>query len=663
MNNTWNLNDKFKDVQKQLNNLASQNREVSWLNGIQYMDYKPKARIDYTNGVEDFSLQALGEGKYYKTFTQSKDRGNKLETEKASARHIEWFATNLPSFKKYENDDSCRWVVKDNILLLAEILEYRNNKNQAVDTFSGDLKAIQRVIKLLLGEDAEMAKKISILQFDIKQLTNLREGTNKIVTENEIRGFVPYENLLDVVDELEKKWVDMMDGLNQNDGKNHPVQVFDAHMDLLTLALYVWDFPSRKEKFELQFENKVKNWKPTVEGNFVNVSTDTDRVIIHFNTEKKKHAPIHFELQFGSGKSVIDTYNNRLSELLRRSYKLYKRKYLFIPKNTWGSNRNKVGNEYKQVGSSTPSSWLRKFVTGRVININSLRSAFISYWWNKLNSNEKEILVVRMRTSKREAENNYRKDYTDTDTLAQIKLEPTDDIQERAYTGTDDRPIDVDNRVLPAVNIENISLNPNVVISRAIPSNQARTLLSQRPKKVRKDARGQEAHDRRYDNWIRWYNKDGNKQKHNTAASKRSTTTLAYAQRYARELTTGLMDISKVKDATIIKYGLEYKPEENRWITTLTTNEMECIDVCKKGTDKEVDCECELSDTESVASLTDAEMDKLIRDASNKVLKVADKPSKSKRKVIEKVIEKIVDTATNKRVRKPPQKFSANKKK
>jgi hypothetical protein len=31
---------------------------------------------------------------------------------------------------------------------------------------------------------------------------------------------------------------------------------------------------------------------------------------------------------------------------------------------------------------------------------------------------------------------------------------------------------------------------------------------------------------------------------------------------------------------------------------------MECIDVCKKGTEKEVDCECEVSDTESVVSLT-----------------------------------------------------------
>ncbi len=148
---------------------------------------------------------------------------------------------------------------------------------------SRDLKTIQRVIKLLLGEDAEMTKKISIFQFDIKQLTHLRKGTNKIVTENEIRGFVPSENLLDVVDELKKKWLDMMDGLNQDDGRNHPVQVFDVHMDLLTLALFVWDFPSRKEKIELQFENKGKDWKPTDVGNFVNISLDTDRFIIHFN--------------------------------------------------------------------------------------------------------------------------------------------------------------------------------------------------------------------------------------------------------------------------------------------------------------------------------------------------------------------------------------------
>ena len=119
------------------------------------------------------------------------------------------------------------------------------------------------------------------------------------------------------------------------------------------------------------------------------------------------------------------------------------------------------------------------------------------------------------------------------------------------------------------------------------------------------------------------------------------------------------MDPTKVKDETFIKYGLEYKVEENRWITTLTTDEIRCIDVCKKGTEKEVACECEVSDTESVASLTDAEMDKLIRDASNKVLKVADKPTKDKKKIIEKVIEKIVDKASNKRVRKVPVIFKA----
>ena len=628
----------------------AQNRDISWLNGIQYMDYKPKARIDYANGVSNFSLNALANGDYYKTFTQSKDRGNKVETERQSARHIEWFANNLPSFKKYENDDSCKWVVKDNVLLLAEILEYRNNKSQAVDTFSGDLKAIQRVIKLLLGEEAEMAKKISILQFDIKQLTNLREGTIKIATENEIRGFVPYENLIDVVDELEKRWTDAMDGYNQEDGSRHPANVFDAHLDLLTLALFVWDCPSRKEKFELQFEKKPQQWKPTEAGNYINVSLDTDRVIIHYNTEKKKHQPIHFELQFGSGKSVLDTYNNRLSDLLRRSYKLYKRKYVFIPKNTWGSNRNKEGNEYKSVASSTPSAWMRKFVSGRYININSLRSAFISYWWNKLNSNEKDIVIVRMRTSKREAENNYRKDYTDTDTLAKVKLEPNNDLLEKANTGSGDRPIDVDNRAIPAIDLDRPI--PAIPINRS-----SRTLLSERPRKVRKDARGQDAHERRYENWIRWYEKNGNKAKHNARASKRSTTTLAYAQRYARELNTGMMDIANVKDATVIKYGLEYNG--NRWITTLTTEEMKCIDECKKGNDKEDECACDVSDTESVASLTEAEMDKLIRDASNKVLKATDKPTKTKKKVIEQVIENVIDTATTKRVRKVPVRFKA----
>jgi hypothetical protein len=53
----------------------------------------------------------------------------------------------------------------------------------------------------------------------------------------------------------------------------------------------------------------------------------------------------------------------------------------------------------------------------------------------------------------------------------------------------------------------------------------------------------------------------------------------------------------------------------------------------------------------------------LIRDASKKVMNSVDKPTKNKKKVIEKVIEKIVHTPSNKRIRKPPQKFSANKKK
>ncbi len=86
---------------------------------------------------------------------------------------------------------------------------------------------------------------------------------------------------------------------------------------------------------------------------------------------------------------------------------------------------------------------------------------------------------------------------------------------------------------------------------------------------------------------------------------------------------------------------------------------MECVDVCKKWTDKEVACECEVSDTESVASLTDAEINVLIRDESNKMLKSVDKPTKAKKKVIENVIEEVVDKASNKCLRKVPVWFKA----
>jgi hypothetical protein len=140
--------------------------------------------------------------------------------------------------------------------------------------------------------------------------------------------------------------------------------------------------------------------------------------------------------------------------------------------------------------------------------------------------------------------------------------------------------------------------------------------------------------------------------KHNAAVSKRSVSTNAYVQRYIHELNTGLMDGKRLKEATKVKYGLE-KDDQGVWYTTLKTEEMRCIDDCKKGGCKDTD------DTKSVASMTDAEIDKFIRDASNKVLKVENKTTKAKKKMVEKVIEEVVDKASNKRVRKVPVRFKA----
>jgi hypothetical protein len=52
-------------------------------------------------------------------------------------------------------------------------------------------------------------------------------------------------------------------------------------------------------------------------------------------------------------------------------------------------------------------------------------------------------------------------------------------------------------------------------------------------------------------------------------------------------------------------------------------------------------------------------MNVLICNASNKVLKTVDKPTKPKKKVVEKVIEQVVNKASNKRLRKVPVRFKA----
>ncbi len=53
---------------------------------------------------------------------------------------------------------------------------------------------------------------------------------------------------------------------------------------------------------------------------------------------------------------------------------------------------SKIGwqhNNLKGASPDTVSSWLKDIIVGKNIGINGIQSAFISYYWNKLNNNQK----------------------------------------------------------------------------------------------------------------------------------------------------------------------------------------------------------------------------------------------------------------------------------
>jgi len=290
---------------------------------------------------------------------------------------------------------------------------------------------------------------------------------------------VPYERLLDLCKKLENEY-DKKLVKYPCDGKKHPDKLFNIHQLLLAVSLFVYDYPSRDEKYTLEFIEEDTD----EEGNYINIKAPTCKII--YNSDKKKHEAISYSLN----SKPIKVLNEKLCKLLKYSYKTYPRKAVFISKDGW-SNQN-----LKKVTVATVSEWVRDIIPDKNLGINGFRSAFVSYYFNKFNNNSKAILKTRMRTSMQEIQKNYLKQYTYVE-------------------------------------------EPEVEV--------------QKPKEVKS------LNERRSDNFHNWYNKEENKIKHLEKVKEHSKKPEVYLKRTLRELNSGKLDFTKMKEATKEKYGIEFK--------------------------------------------------------------------------------------------------------
>jgi hypothetical protein len=522
-NNRWDLVNKFDEVKQHYLVLNLKYNEIAWLNKIQYLDI-PNG-TDLT--ISQISLQSLIKGEYKSVHTDKKP--NSLTTEKKYGKRVVFWTNNFHSLKKYKDVDDLQWVVHENNTLLYEMMKYNNDAGNTPSALHGDLKTITRVIKLLLGPEHELTYKYGALQIAMKDVYDYCDTTNIVATERELKSFVKYEQLLDILVTMENKYKEMVSKLPSADRKNglkHSDGLFQLHQMILALSLYIYTFPSRHENLDLDIitdEKEAKSGKNYVLINLNGVSS------IIYNEIVKTHQPHKYTL---ASKQLLP-FHNKLNTLLKNTLKMYPRPFLFIPKNTWS------GQVLKKVGHETVSEWLRDLVKDKNINISGMRSAFASYWIDIWNTRQLTICAAHMRTSVDEIMKAYRKKFNNPEDLMKIKIDPDIELQAKTNVGQTKETgfIVGDDNIVNEI----IRDQPLIVKEKSI-------IININEEKKNTDG---------LNKFQRYLTKPGNKDKHNDKVKQYGKETNNIARRYVRELNNKTQPFDTMRKSTIDKYKIK----------------------------------------------------------------------------------------------------------
>lgn len=516
--NHWNLREQFEKLKDHYKELGIRGG-IAWENDIQYLDYDRKAK------GKKISLEKLIKGEYKSIGTYKK--ANSLETEKAYGNRIKFFTRTFEEFKKFKDKDDLQWTIDQNRLLLVNVLEYHNEKEQTLSAINRDLKAIIRVYRLLLGDgiENEIKYKISALQIGITDLNNYADDFNKILSVEEEKSFIPYEELLEICDNLEKDYNNRLNKLPsgiRKDGRKHPVELFQLHQLLLALAINVWNYPSRSENYELTIlKKKEESYKKS---NYI-VITDKECWLV-YNEIKKGHMPLKYEIK----SSDISYLNERLCKLLRYSIKTYERPFLFVNSKLWERNRN------EKVSHTTVSMWVRNLITeekdgiNKNIGVNVLRSAFVSYYFPRLNNRGRKILRVKMRTSTDIILRSYLKIYDSSlygskKDLDRGKSKGKEIVIRESREGKNKKKVNNERRIVGKMDLKEKHINKIHTLRKKI-----------------------------FKKWFRI-----NEKREEFLKTQRHPET--YAKRYVRELNSGKKDYERLRGQTILLYKIRKNNE------------------------------------------------------------------------------------------------------
>lgn len=288
--------------------------------------------------------------------------------------------------------------------ILSEMLIYVEKNKRSPSTYWDYIRSLTRLARISVGEDDELYKKLFKFGDDFdKAILKSIEGENKL-NKNEARTFLPYGTLLDMVDLMEKQYLDN----KAKYGANH-AKTYKSHINTLILMSYLYTPPVRLELEDARFTKTLNGLDKKKNYVYVNQNKATVKYVL--NEIKKDHPSITYDVGYPV---KDDALTNRLNEFIKMSFREYPREY-FISLYT---NKNKPAKKNME-------KYLSKMFDGHSLGVNMFRSSYISWLYsNNVSSKIIDEVALKMRTSPATMLKNYKKLNTEQ---IKVKQEPRDD--------------------------------------------------------------------------------------------------------------------------------------------------------------------------------------------------------------------------------------------
>jgi len=500
--------------------------------------------------------------------------GDKLLKTKVSQETENNYINALKSLNTFKNlDDSTKninldWLIKYERLLIPDLIKQSNDNDWSLGTFACKFKAISRFLKLMLGELHELKIKYSMLYVSLDYIIKLEKGANSSGGDD----IMPFDDLLIIVDYLEKSFTKYLDDNLNIKNASKINSAWKANLDFLSVAVMVWDYPSRSDKYDTVI---IKNPNEAIKNTTYLVCDDSNPPywIYRKNVKDIGRPLVIVKLE----KEGLNGLQSRLIDAISLSLKLFPRNYLFASKSIDWKKSPDV-NVIKK--ASNVSGWIRNIkslsaihtqfpnISLKTLGINLFRRSFVTHFSDLMNNNEKRKMVHAMLTSFAKINTYYKRNFdTDKnnnkiiiknhqnvinvpDDVNEVIDEPIDESEIEPIDESEIEPVDepVDESVDES-EIEPVDESEIEPVDEPVNESVIESVVNTEPPKIpMTNAERQRI----------WYANNKLKEDYKKARKKIENTDERKARRYVRELNQGRKSIDDITRNTIAKYQISF---------------------------------------------------------------------------------------------------------